>query len=102
MLLGFIGAVIYILIGCMLLGEMFYLYANNKTFSAVMEYMNTEDIFDSYGDNYLAYCMTFGLFWPIILVAAVIVYPFMWIKYKYDNVWTTDRKDNSDETSKEI
>ena len=95
-----IWIILYVLIGAILLGVSLKLYTR-PDIQSVCEMMGLDDVFDSYGDNFIGLCFFYALAWPLAIGIVVFVFPFAVVKYLYDNKWTKE-DENDDKESLDI
>ena len=76
----------YILIGAVLLGLLYYTAATKESFKDFYDYMGLLDGLDT-TDSVIGVSMAFAIFWPILLVIALAVVPYIYIKYMFDKKW---------------
>lgn len=84
-----ICCLVYIMIGAMLLGFLTKLSCSKKT-NEFFEYASF-DVGNLPSDAFTIVSLLFALFWPILLIVIMIVFPFVYIKYKADQI----RKDKN-------
>ena len=76
----------YILIGAVLLGLLYYTAATKESFKDFYNYMGLLDGLDA-TDSVIGISMAFAIFWPILLVIALAIVPYIYIKYMFDKKW---------------
>lgn len=73
----------YIIIGAVLLGLIYYTAATKRSFKDFYDYMGLLDGLDE-TDSVIGISMVFAVFWPILIVFALVVVPYIYIKYMFD------------------
>ena len=76
----------YIMIGAVLLGLLYYTAATKESFKDFYDYMGLLDGLDD-TDSVIGVSMAFAIFWPILIVFALVVVPYIYIKYMFDKKW---------------
>lgn len=76
----------YIIIGAVLLGLIYYTAATKESFKDFYDYMGLLDGLDT-TDSAIGVSIVFAAFWPILIVFALIVVPYIYIKYMFDKKW---------------
>lgn len=76
----------YIIIGAVLLGLIYYTAATKRSFKDFYDYMGLLDGLDT-TDSAIGVSIMFAVFWPILIVVALVVVPYIYIKYMFDKKW---------------
>ena len=76
----------YIIIGAVLLGLIYYTAATKQSFKDFYDYIGLLDGLDT-TDSVIGVSIAFAVFWPILIVFALIVVPYIYIKYMFDKKW---------------
>lgn len=76
----------YIIIGAVLLGLIYYTAATKESFKDFYDYMGLLDGLDT-TDSVIGVSIMFAAFWPILIVFALAVIPYIYIKYMFDKKW---------------
>lgn len=76
----------YIIIGAVLLGLIYYTAATKESFKGFYEYMGLLDGLHDI-DFALGVSIAFAVLWPILIVFALAVVPYIYIKYMFDKKW---------------
>ena len=79
----------YILIGAVLLGLLYYTAATKQSFKDFYDYMGLLNELNDLNDinNAIGFSVIFAVFWPILIVFALIIVPYIYIKYMFDKKW---------------
>lgn len=76
----------YINIGAVLLGLIYYTAATKQSFKDFYNYIGLLNYLDD-KDCAIGYSVVFGIFWPVSLVIALVVVPYIYIRYMFDKKW---------------
>lgn len=76
----------YIIIGAVLLGLIYYTAATKQSFNDFYDYMGLLNGLDD-TDSVIGLSIVVAVFWPILLVIALVVVPYIYIKYMFDKKW---------------
>jgi hypothetical protein len=76
----------YIIIGAVLLGLIYYTAATKESFKDFYNYMGLFDGLNT-TDAVIGFSILFAVFWPILIVFALVVVPYIYIKYMFDKKW---------------
>lgn len=93
----FVWLIVYVLIGAFLLGLSLKLFTEPEV-RAICEMIGLDEIFESYGDNFIGLCFFYALLWPLAIGIVVFVFPFAIVKYLYDNKWSKENEDDNKES----
>ena len=86
MIIRILIVIAYIIIGAVLLGLIYYTAATKKSFRDFYDYMGLLDGLDT-TDSVICSSILFAVFWPILIVVALVVVPYIYIKYMFDKKW---------------
>ena len=76
----------YIIIGAVLLGLIYYTAATKQSFRDFYDYIGLLNGLDD-TDSVISLSIVVAVFWPILLVIALAVVPYIYIKYMFDKKW---------------
>ena len=76
----------YIIIGAVLLGLLYYTAATKESFKDFYDYMGLFDGLNT-TDAVIGVSIVFAAFWPILILFALVVVPYIYIKYMFDKKW---------------
>ena len=76
----------YIIIGAVLLGLIYYTAATKESFKDFYDYMGLLNDLDT-TDSVIGFSILFAVYWPILIVFALVVVPYIYIKYMFDKKW---------------
>ena len=76
----------YIIIGAVLMGLIYYTAATKESFKDFYDYMGLFDGLNT-TDAVIGVSMAFAVFWPILILFALVVVPYIYIKYMFDKKW---------------
>lgn len=76
----------YIIIGAVLLGLIYYTAATKQPFKDFYNYMGLLDNLDDI-NCVVGYSVVFAVFWPALIGLALVVVPYIYIKYMFDKKW---------------
>lgn len=76
----------YIIIGAVLLGLIYYTAATKQSFRDFYDYIGLLNSLDD-KECAIGLSVAFGTFWPILLIIALAVVPYIYIKYMFDKKW---------------
>lgn len=76
----------YIIIGAVLLGLLYYTAATKQSFRDFYDYIGLLDGLDD-TDSVIGLSIVVAVSWPILLVIALAVVPYIYIKYMFDKKW---------------
>ena len=76
----------YIMIGAVLLGLLYYTAATKESFKDFYDYTGLFDCLDT-TDSVIGVSVAFAVFWPILILFALVVVPYIYIKYMFDKKW---------------
>ena len=77
----------YIIIGAVLLGLIYYTAATKQSFRDFYDYMGLLDGLKT-TDAVVGVSIVFAVFWPILIVFALAVVPYIYIRYMFDKKWS--------------
>lgn len=93
----FVWFIIYVLIGAFLLGLSFKLFTIPEI-RAICGIIGLDEIFKTYGNNFIGLCFFYALVWPFAIGIVIFVFPFAIVKYLYDNKWSKENEDDNKES----
>lgn len=89
MIIKFLIVIAYIIIGAVLLGLLYYTAATKQPFKDFYSYMGLMDELNDLNDvnSAIGFSVMFAVCWPILIVFALIIMPYIYIKYMFDKKW---------------
>lgn len=76
----------YIIIGAVLLGLIYYTAATKQSFRDFYDYIGLLNDLDD-KESAVGHSVVFGTLWPVLLIIALAVVPYIYIRYMFDKKW---------------
>lgn len=86
MIIRLLIVIAYIIIGAVLLGLIYYTAATKPSFKDFYKYTGLLNDLEN-EDSAAGYSVMFAVSWPILIIIALVVVPYIYIKYMFDKKW---------------